>query len=340
MSFGAAVGMNLQKLSMTKEEKKPTKIQRPSYCQPLWCIGFAILAFDACGDFVFIGLAPQSLLAPLGALSLGFNILLAPIFNRNEKVTRNVVTATGLIYAGTILTVLFAANSAPTIDLARVVEFIHTKLFLGYAVVCIALQCSLAYHGYRQQSFQMIHYCGLAGSFGGETVLFAKSCSELVKNALITGQYDDWTSSTLPYIFLVCMAGTLVSQVSMLNTGLSKFDALIVVPVYQSFWNAFGITGGLVFFQEYKLMSTKHGVIYAVGILVTFLGVLLLVQERATRKCHGSGGSTETDSGSDRDKELLRDTDTLQCTFPDNPSGVVRQRRPRTSSDELQKETV
>ena len=333
LSFGAAIGINLQKVSMTNEEKKSKK--RPSYLQPLWCIGMAVLICDACGDFVFIGLAPQSLLAPLGALSLGFNIILAPIFHKNEKVTRTIVIATGLIYAGTILTVLFAADSAPAMNLAKIVEFLHTKLFLGYALLCITLQCSLFYHGYRQQAFQMVHYCGLAGSLGGDTILFAKSVSELAKNALVTGQYDDWTSSALPYFFVLCMGGTLFCQVSMLNTGLSKFDALLVVPVYQSFWNAFGITGGLVFFQEYKLMAARDGFMYAIGIFITFLGVVFLVQERAVGKVHGSESSVETGPASLRGAGTLYGVSPRNRTFSGDHDGLIRHRRQRTNTEEL-----
>lgn len=333
LSFGAAIGINLQKLSMTNEERQSRK--RPSYLQPLWCIGMVILVCDACGDFVFIGLAPQSLLAPLGALSLGFNIILAPIFHKNERVTRNILIATGLIYAGTILTVLFAADSSPAMNLATIVEFLCTKLFLGYAVLCIALQCSLVYHGYRQAAFQMVHYCGLAGSLGGETILFAKSVSELTKNALVTGQYDDWTSSALPYIFVLCMGVTLFSQVNMLNTGLSKFDALLVVPVYQSFLNAFGITGGLVFFQEYKLMSAWDGFMYAIGISITFLGGAVLVQERAIGKGHGSESSVETDQASPRNAGTIDEISSRNRTFSDDHDGIIRHRRPRTNTEDL-----
>jgi len=280
LSFGAAVGVNIQKLSMTKEEKKKHGKHRPPYQQPLWCLGMAVIILDALGDFVFIGMAPQSLLAPLGSLSLGWNIILAPLFHSTEKVTKSIIIATATIYVGTIVTVLFAAESTPTYDLDKIVEFTKNPYFIFYFIACIIFQSSMSYHGYKN-GYGMIHYCSLAGCFGGQCILFAKSSSELVKNVIINGSTHDWTTSTLPYLFLVGMIGTVLTQMSFLNNGLAKFEALVVVPVYQSFWNAFSITGGLIFFQEYKFMKKRDGILYTLGIIITLVGVRLLVRHRS-----------------------------------------------------------
>lgn len=350
LSFAASVAINLQKLSMTKEDLKDPNLRRPPQFQPLWCIGMTILILDAIGDFVFIGLAPQSLLAPLGALSLGFNIILAPIFHPKERVTRNIIQSTALIYVGTIMTVLHAAESSPKIDLAALVDFATTPLFLVYALGCICFQGSLYCHGRGKRAFGIVHYTGIAGCFGGETILFAKSASELVKNALVSGRYDDWTSSPLPCLFVICMIGCVLTQVNFLNTGLAKFDALLVVPVYQSFWNAFGITGGLIFFQEYKLMSTSDSWMYALGIGITLVGIAMLIKERRVSdpredEKHRPG---QTDAKASDDVEddvptpLRRPTiseeegmaSLRRRTFSED-DGTVRHRRGRHNSEEL-----
>lgn len=278
LSFGAAIGVNIQKLSMTKEELQQGD-HRPPFKQPLWCLGMAIIILDAIGDFVFIGMAPQTLLAPLGSLGLGWNIILAPIFHTSEKVTSGIIVATGVIYVGTIITVLFAADSDPSYDLDQIVQFARNPHFIEYFLLCLIFQGCMSYHGHTK-GFGMVHYCSLAGCFGGQCILFAKSSSELVKNMVVKGATHDWTSSPLPYIFLVGMLGTVMTQMSFLNTGLAKFEALVVVPVYQSFWNAFSITGGLIFFQEYKYMNKVDGIMYSIGIVITLIGVSLLVRQR------------------------------------------------------------
>ncbi len=279
LSLSAAIGVNLQKLSMRKESERGSP-KRPVFLQPLWCIGMLVVVLDACGDFVFFGLAPQSLLAPLGALSLGWNIILAPIFH-NEKVTKSILFATALIYVGTILTVLFAADSSPDYNLAKIIDYILTIPVLLYFIVCISFQTALAVHG-KKKGFGILHYCGLAGCFGGECLIFTKTSSELVKNAVVSGNIDDFTSSPLPYIFFVLTIGTVLAQVSFLTKGLSKFDALIVVPIFQSFWGIFSLTGGLIFFQEHKLMDALDGAMYTLGVCITLGGVALLVKQRTT----------------------------------------------------------
>ena len=74
-SFLAALGLNLQKLSMNKEKALPVSMRRPPIKQPLWAIGLTLITSGSLLDFVAFGMAPQSLLAPLGALSLGESLL-------------------------------------------------------------------------------------------------------------------------------------------------------------------------------------------------------------------------------------------------------------------------
>ena len=263
-------------IDMQHHPNQPAIKPRPPYKQPLWCLGMAIITLDAIGDFVFIGLAPQTLLAPLGSLSLGWNVILAPIFNPEEVVTKRIVFATTVIYVGTILTVLFASDTSPTYELEDIVAFIRNETFLIYIASCVLFQFATFFHGHKY-GYTVIHYCSLAGCFGGQCILFAKSSSELVKNVVINNEIDDWTNSILPYLFLLGMASCLLLQISFLNTGLENFDSLIVVPLYQSFWNIFAITGGLIFFQEHQNMSQLDDIMYAIGLIITLVGIRLFV---------------------------------------------------------------
>lgn len=273
LSLGAAVGVNIQKLSMNREENG-----RKPFMQPLWLMGMAVIVVDAIGDFVFIGLAPQSLLAPLGSLSLGWNVILAPIFHREEKVTKTTVVATAVIYVGTIISILYAASSNPNYNLQKIKELAKNPYFLNYLVFTLAVQGTLILHG-KRKGYGMLHYTCGAGSLGGQTIIFAKTSSELVKNAILKKEYDD-LRSPISCMAIIMTVVTALTQLHVLNTGLAKFEALIVVPVYQTFINAFAITGGLIFFQEYRAMSKKDGTMYSIGLMITLIGVKMLVQQR------------------------------------------------------------
>jgi len=273
LSLGAAVGVNVQKLSMNREENG-----RKPFMQPLWLMGMAVIVVDAIGDFVFIGLAPQSMLAPLGSLSLGWNVILAPIFHRDEKVTKTTVIATAVIYVGTIISILYAATSTPSYNLERIKELAGNPYFINYLMFTLAAQGTLILHGNRK-GYSMLHYTALAGSLGGETLIFAKSSSELVKNAIMKGEFDE-LRNIIPIMAIIMTIVTALTQLHVLNTGLAKFEALVVIPVYQSFYNAFAITGGLIFFQEYRAMSKKDTTMYSIGLMITLVGVNMLVQQR------------------------------------------------------------
>lgn len=273
LSLGAAVGVNIQKLSMNREQNG-----RKPFLQPLWLIGMAVIVVDAIGDFVFIGMAPQSMLAPLGSLSLGFNVILAPFFHREERVTRTTVLATAVIYVGSIISVLYAASSNPSYNLARIKELAGNPYFIDYIVFIFVLQGAILFNG-KRKGFGMLHYTALAGTLGGETLIFAKTSSELVKNAILRRDFND-LRNPISIVAVIMTVVTALTQLHVLNLGLAKFEAVIVVPVYQTFLNACAITMGLIFFQEYRIMSRKDTTMYSIGLVITLVGVKMLVQQR------------------------------------------------------------
>lgn len=193
-------------------------------------------------------MAPQSLLVPLGALSLGFNCILAPLFH-NEVITRGIVLSTAIVYAGTIVTVLYAPKDKEDYNLEDIRVFATTVEFVAFEVFNVCFIGGTYALGVAC-GFGAGHYCGLAGCFGGQTLLLAKCLSELLLNALLSDDWGDWKRSFVPYVMALGMVGTLFTQLNFLNSGLHKFEALRVGPLYQCFFICFGITGGLIFFQE------------------------------------------------------------------------------------------
>ena len=44
-------------------------------------------------------------------------------------------------------------------------------------------------------------------------------------------------------------------QMTRLNEGLSFFDAILIVPMFQIAWTFFSICTGIIYFQEYQVLS-------------------------------------------------------------------------------------
>lgn len=58
--------------------------------------------------------------------------------------------------------------------------------------------------------------------------------------------------------------------------GRIRFDALYIVPVFQSFWILISVLAGLVFFGEYAEMDDTQVAMFPVGIVLTVIGVYFL----------------------------------------------------------------
>mmetsp|Transcript_18395 Transcript_18395/g.27911 ORF Transcript_18395/g.27911 Transcript_18395/m.27911 type:complete len:340 (-) Transcript_18395:314-1333(-) len=285
LSLGAAIGMHCRSVSILREQQQQERRPRSLFLQPLWLVGTLILLMDAIGDFVFIGFIPQSILAPLGALSLCWNTILSPCFQPDERISPVSICAVIVIYAGTLFTISFAGNASPEYDLEDIVSFFAEKRFRIYIVCCASFLLALALHGYcvSRVSFRMFHYCGLAGCLGAQSLTFAKITSELVRHAVMDGKMEYWKNSALPYLFLLTMIILLMIQSQILNSGLAtKVDLLVMIPVYQAFWNVFASIGGLIFFEEYRYMNLPlDSIMYVVGFIITLCGIALLVKQQS-----------------------------------------------------------
>ena len=58
--------------------------------------------------------------------------------------------------------------------------------------------------------------------------------------------------------------------------NLARYDALIVIPIYQCLWIFFNIMGGAVAFDEFRTFSTCQMIFFPLGSLTTFVGIAIL----------------------------------------------------------------
>ncbi len=72
-------GINLQKLSITRELCKPQQDQRTYVLQPLWSTGFLGVIVGAVADTLALGFAAASVVTPVGGFTIVANVRAAPI---------------------------------------------------------------------------------------------------------------------------------------------------------------------------------------------------------------------------------------------------------------------
>ena len=111
-TFASAVsnlGLNLQKLTHVRNAATAQASVEPVksggyYKQRLWALGLALIILGSVADFVALGFGAQSIIAPLGSLTLVANVIFAPLLLK-EPITSRDVIATLTIVVGSALSV-------------------------------------------------------------------------------------------------------------------------------------------------------------------------------------------------------------------------------------------
>jgi len=127
----------------------------------------------------------------------------------------------------------------------------------------------------KQRTLHATLYASLAGSVGAQSILFGKCVAEMAKHP------SDAFASVAFYLVLICMGLTLFGQLRFLNQGLIHHDALIIVPIYQTFWVMVSIIAGGIYFKEIQSFNALSGIIFSVGVIIALSGVFMLTYYRS-----------------------------------------------------------
>lgn len=289
LAVGAAgftnVGINLQKLSHRKREEA-TLLTEKRYSRTLWIVGIFLMILGAIADFIALGLAAQSIVAPLGSLTLVFNVYVAR-WMHGEVITPSGIKGTFIILFGVLLSVFFAPHRTPISSVDQVLSIYSSLRFTLYILV---ISIFITYLWISAQKYatglsstqtqalfkrHRLFVAMLSGILGAHNVLFAKFTAKLLMDGLSVVMMRFMFYVT---IFLLCF--TVSTQLKWLNEGLKRFNALYMVPVSKAFWVLFSVISGLIVFEEYKNMSFFHFVLFVASILVILFGVKVFSSEK------------------------------------------------------------
>ncbi|KAI5651028.1 hypothetical protein M9H77_37033 [Catharanthus roseus] len=255
-----------------------------------WRVGILFFALGNCLNFISFGYAAQSLLAALGSVQFVSNIAFA-YFVLKKTVTVKVLVATAFIVLGNIFLVAFGNHQSPVYTPEQLAEKYSNIAFLLY---CLILAIVVALHQliYRRAELLLavpgeelktywkmllpFSYAIVSGAVGSCSVLFAKSLSNLLRLSISSGyELHSWFTYSMLLLFL-STAGFWMAR---LNEGLSLFDAILIVPMFQIAWTFFSICTGFVYFQEYQVFDTLRTTMFVLGMLSVFVGISLLAPD-------------------------------------------------------------
>ncbi|KAM3241737.1 hypothetical protein ACQJBY_054497 [Aegilops geniculata] len=263
-----------------------------------WRIGILFFAVGNCLNFMSFAYAAQSLLAALGSIQFVSNIAFAYVV-LNKTISVKVMVATTFIVFGNVFLVSFGNHQSPVYTPEQLIAKYSNLVFVLY---CMSLVFVVALSQYLYRSGETIlsdnakdtsthwrtllpfSYAIVSGAIGSCSVLFAKSLSNMLRLTMSSRyQFHSWFTYSILLLFL-CTAGFWMAR---LNEGLSLFDAILIVPMFQIAWTFFSICTGFVYFQEYQVFDTLRIIMFVLGMTFVFIGISLLAPDE--NKAHVSG---------------------------------------------------
>lgn len=299
-SIAINFGTNLLKLGHDERERHAVLVEgingktllRPIISFQSWRIGILFFAFGNALNFISFGYAAQSLLAALGSVQFVSNIAFA-YFVLQKTVTVKVVVATTFIVLGNIFLVAFGNHQSPVYTQEQLAEKYSNITFLFY---CLLLVVVVLMHHYVYKRGELLlaipgkdfmrywklllpfSFAVVSGAIGSCSVLFAKSLSNLLRLSMSSSyRLDSWFTYSILLLFL-CTAGFWMAR---LNEGLSQFDAILIVPMFQIAWTFFSICTGFVYFQEYQVLDALRTAMFILGMISVFIGISLLAPDES-----------------------------------------------------------
>ena len=163
---------------------------------PLWIAGIVCVILGSLFDFAALAFVDQSVVAPLGSLTLVANVFFAPLLLK-EKVYRKQLYCTALIISGSILAVAFAPHAGSDPSIPEMFANFARLRFIMYGLLSTSIVCALRYvswrlnkirrtdlHAYQQVAkYHTFCYAACAGIMGAQSVLFAKVSSHTHRSA-------------------------------------------------------------------------------------------------------------------------------------------------------------
>ncbi|CAA0824592.1 Probable magnesium transporter NIPA8 [Striga hermonthica] len=292
-------GTNLLKLGHDEREKQSMAdsdgtngkaLMKPIIYFHTWRIGILFFVFGNCLNFISFGYAAQSLLAALGSVQFVSNIAFA-FFVLNKTVTVKVLVATAFIVLGNVFLVAFGNHQSPVYTTEQLAEKYGNTTFLAYCLILVVVVI-LNHSLYRKGELLLIFpgndvkhywhmllplsYAIVSGAVGSCSVLFAKSLSNLLR---LSFSSDYQLHSWFTYSIVILFFSTAGFWMARLNEGLSLFDAILIVPMFQIVWTFFSICTGFVYFQEYQVFDALRTTMFILGMISVFIGISLLAPD-------------------------------------------------------------
>ena len=257
-----------------------------------WWVAIVCMFVGEIGNFLAYGMAPASLVSPLGAITVISNAVLSKVI-LNEPMPRQKAAGVVLALVGAVLIAVNAPAPFPpdTGDKAIQEEevFYYSIMTLRaciYIIIvavvafCVANPLKLPFLvSDKLREDMVVIPCVLCGCAGTMTVSSAKAVFNSLSQAFAgkPAMFARLDICWLTYLTIVVAVASIVGQVKYLNEALMRHGASRVVPVYYITFTTITMSAGMTLFLELKFEPFALSIaLFVAGLLCAFSGVWLI----------------------------------------------------------------
>ena len=271
--FIKVLGTNLQKLSHRNKTK--------SYCNNIhWIFGITLTIIGSLLDMGALALAPQSMIASLGGLTLVVNICVAKLL-LGEIMRKVQYFTTLVIIIGTTLTIVYAPRREADNDIDSIKRMYESPNFIVY-IIFIGLVISVIriFNYFFNKSTTHRRLRGIiipisSGMIAAQNMFFGKTFGRLVSFS-IENKSGEVFKDYIIYINIACLIFTIYNHIKWINEALKEFPSTLVVPINKSAWIIISILGGIFVMGED--FGSEENPETKIGVQIGFIsGILLIV---------------------------------------------------------------
>lgn len=275
-----ACGMNLQKIGQVQNKAR------------VICGGLSLSAVAGVVDMISFSFAPQSVLAPLAAVTLVVNLFLAPLMSKGEKLTKIDFVATAVIcigVVGSISTSSTSGENAKTFATARDLVDFTTRTtglrFIGtYIFTLTFLLITLKrVEARRIRKKDESGPLGLTGAL--YPLLSAMMVMITVTGAKLSGEVAKISNSETATVRTVLasvgigltVCGAICNAIFM-NRGFARGNSsLFATPILSGAAVVLNTLAGAIFWDEASALRTRQIMYLALSVHVVVAGVGILL---------------------------------------------------------------
>jgi len=280
-NVSVSVGLLLQKYA------HKTNAQKVAYTSlGVWWVGIFFMVLGECGNFLAYGMAPATLVSPLGGITVVSIAILSRLVLK-EPMTWDGLFGVALVLCGSALITINTPSSKAGI---KDPGFIYHSLISWRSLAFFSIVCTSALYianplrvqwaiseAYAQTN--VLCYCLFCGLVGSITVTSSKGISTALTLAL-NGKPAMFTQSDicwLTYCLFASLIVAVVLQVRFLNKAMMNFCSGVVVPIYYIVFTSISISAGMVLFLEISFSPLISSILlFVTGLLLAFFGVYLV----------------------------------------------------------------